>query len=946
MAVTRGRISGWILDAQTGDGLRASISAAGPSPWSTTCLPDGSFSSRLLIGTYTVQVAMTGYVTQTRTVVIAARACTCENFDLARPGPPPVPPTAQLSASPTSIQAGQQSTLSWQTTNATTVSIDQGIGPVAASGTRVVSPSATTIYRVTATGPGGTATAQVTVTVTAPPPTTGTVAGVVTRSDTGAPLAGAHVMIGAAMMDTDSLGRYSLQVAAGQQTWSVSAANFTSRSGIVAVTAGQTATLNVALTPVTPPPPSGTLWSNLDTWQALIGARRFPTRNDDVVVPIGMRLVRDVDDAQVRIITVRGTLADDRQRTARLQVYGNMIVEGLLDRGTDTDPVQAVSLIEWPEIDEARFIGLPPLPPAPPGTPRFEREAEKLKVLKYLYQKPNPFGGGMDPAVTDRGLWIMGNGQSTFVGRQKIVNALIVGSLIPPQHSVTLDRDPLGWRAGHVCAIAPTRPPVLVIDPQGRRTVEADWTSFDVLTIQSVSGRTVTFTGPAQFPHPAKTLSDGTVMTAEVMNLSADVRLAGTENRDDGTGRRMHVFIRSIRPQVWRYAEVRFFGPRREMPSEPGHREKVLGRYGDHFHHNHNGSRGSVRDNCVWWDGGNHVAVPHLSHGITYQDCGAFRTYEPQYWWDEPVNPEPFGQEPWPVPRSDPRYALSNASDDVLWLRCVGMLARLDFRGSPAGQVGSFVLGAGNNARMHDCKGIGFAPGSLTAGVHWTDDASSVAQVFEGLSNLWDFRDYVGHNNGSDGIANWQNDDVRHLIPTAGRVICYHNGDYGIEHGAYLNRYLFGPNVHLEANGWAAFGVHAQGRTETPGLESVAPMICDAGGQADPSFAFVFLSHAQPHQGPTFYRGITFRRYTRAAIGCITPAAQADPTDANFVNSIFEGPGVPIWINDDVNPGETIRLQPDPRTGTGAVEVRRRDQGSGTFFAAWNARVRTIAPFA
>ncbi len=74
-------------------------------------------------------------------------------------------PTAKLSASPATITAGQTSTLTWTTTNATTVSIDQGIGTVSPSGTTVVSPTNTTKYTLTATGPGGTATASTTVTV-------------------------------------------------------------------------------------------------------------------------------------------------------------------------------------------------------------------------------------------------------------------------------------------------------------------------------------------------------------------------------------------------------------------------------------------------------------------------------------------------------------------------------------------------------------------------------------------------------------------------------------------------------------------------------------------------------------------------------------------------------------------------------------------------------------
>ncbi len=87
------------------------------------------------------------------------------------PPPPPPSPTASISVSPDTIQPGQSATLSWQTTNATDVSID-GIGAVQGNGTQSVSPSQSTTYHLTAKGAGGTqeATARLTVTQAPPPP--------------------------------------------------------------------------------------------------------------------------------------------------------------------------------------------------------------------------------------------------------------------------------------------------------------------------------------------------------------------------------------------------------------------------------------------------------------------------------------------------------------------------------------------------------------------------------------------------------------------------------------------------------------------------------------------------------------------------------------------------------------------------------------------------------
>ncbi len=84
------------------------------------------------------------------------------------PPPPPATPTATLTASQSSIEKGQSVTLSWNTANATDVTVD-GLGMVTASGSRSVSPADSTTYHLLAKGEGGNAEASARVTVTAPP---------------------------------------------------------------------------------------------------------------------------------------------------------------------------------------------------------------------------------------------------------------------------------------------------------------------------------------------------------------------------------------------------------------------------------------------------------------------------------------------------------------------------------------------------------------------------------------------------------------------------------------------------------------------------------------------------------------------------------------------------------------------------------------------------------
>jgi outer membrane protein OmpA-like peptidoglycan-associated protein len=84
--------------------------------------------------------------------------------------PPPPAPTASIAAEPASVQQGQCTTLRWSSQNASSASIDPGLGSVSPSGSQQVCPSTSTEYRIAATGAGGSATASTRVAVTAPPP--------------------------------------------------------------------------------------------------------------------------------------------------------------------------------------------------------------------------------------------------------------------------------------------------------------------------------------------------------------------------------------------------------------------------------------------------------------------------------------------------------------------------------------------------------------------------------------------------------------------------------------------------------------------------------------------------------------------------------------------------------------------------------------------------------
>lgn len=81
------------------------------------------------------------------------------------------PVTAQFSAQPSQISCGDSTRLTWSSAEAVAATIS-GIGEVSASGDRAVSPTQTTTYDLTASGPGGEAKGSATVNVNTQPTAT------------------------------------------------------------------------------------------------------------------------------------------------------------------------------------------------------------------------------------------------------------------------------------------------------------------------------------------------------------------------------------------------------------------------------------------------------------------------------------------------------------------------------------------------------------------------------------------------------------------------------------------------------------------------------------------------------------------------------------------------------------------------------------------------------
>ena len=417
--------------------------------------------------------------------------------------------------------------------------------------------------------------------------------------------------------------------------------------------------------------------------------------------------------------------------------------------------------------------------------------------------------------------------------------------------------------------------------------------------MRSVRGRVVTLDRPTSFAHPAvDVVTDagaGRVQTAEVLNLTRNVRIEGTP------GHRSHVFIRSSRPQKLKGVAIRHVGPRKRAEEFT---ELVLGRYGLHLHMCGDGSRGSEVEGVVIRDAGNHTFVPHLSNGIAFRDCISHNTFEDAFWWDGAPDTRTPG----------------SPSHDILYERCLASLVQYDppFRGFT---LTGFSLGRGNGNVIRDSVAVGIQGDTNAAGFQWP----------EGGEGIWKFERNIAHNNANHGIFTWQNTGKLHVITS---FTAYHNAGAGISHGAYNNRYTYRDST-LFGNRGGALIVHADswGGPDTP-LQFLN-LACHGDSQSE------YLVTAPRHHGanefpPPRFVASTFTGATKAAFAWLYDGNDGPSTNeiVDIVNCTFKGN--PFLLGPKIGADSRIRVQDKVH---GSIILRRADRPSGRPVKQWNARV-------
>jgi len=600
-------------------------------------------------------------------------------------------------------------------------------------------------------------------------------------------------------------------------------------------------------------------WSDVATWSsddaAWLADPAPPTTGDEVTIRAGDVVTYDQTDTDViGKLEIDGKLSFDTNTSVTLTLDGNLVVEGELELLPSSHTVSHT--ITFTSVDESAFVG----------------------------------GDTLMPLNSDVGLWVMGDGILDAIGSNKTSWTRLTGSAFANDTTIQV-ADATGWQVGDRLEITPTQPPTDAVGSDA-------WTGYDSRTITAINGTTITLNATLTHDHPEV---DGK-WKAEVLNLTRNVVIQGTE-----TGRSHVMFNRTTQVQTIKAVEIRHMGPRQSPPGET-YTLGVLGRYGIHFHMNGNNSDGTLVEDVVIHNTGNHAFVTHLSHGITIRDSISHDTFDEAFWWDT---------------------GASNATDNTTWDHNVASLVRRDMTAptNKTFRLTGFWLSAGEGNVATDNVAVGIQDGVDSSGFEWP----------EANEGVWAFTGNLAHNNKDHGIFTWQNTGKFHEIED---FVAYHNGRAGVSHGAYKNPYVY-KNMDLYGNKEAGFILHASSSATSERGLVLEDMRVDG---ADISEYGLKVTLHIPIAGTdrTIVRDSSFVGYTEAGVGfVVAPHTVGLPERFVFVNNTFENNNDAFHLSDGILADSLIIVQ----TPEGELfELRRADQ-TGTLITDWNARRTDLPPW-
>jgi hypothetical protein len=551
-------------------------------------------------------------------------------------------------------------------------------------------------------------------------------------------------------------------------------------------------------------------WSDPGTWGG-----KLPVSSDIPLISSGHIVTYDLTTASYAGVSVSSgaTLQFDSSKSTTLQSSGNVVVEGTLQMTPSSASV--VQLLQFINVDMAKFIG-----------------------------------GGMDVLPTDIGLWVMGTGVLNLVGSAKTSFTRAAGSIAAGTTAVSLNGTPAGWQAGDSITIAPTQSPSFG---------DAYLTGFEDRTINSISGSSITLNAATIRVHP----QINNIWTAEIINLTRNVRIEGTANG------RIHIFIRSSVPQTIKNVQIRYAGPRKANGAVT---EFVLGRYGLHFHHCDDGSIGSMVEGCVIRDCDSHSYVPHVSNGITMKGNVAYNVTEHAFWWDA-----------------------QEFTHGSVWDGNIVALTKFIPGSANSLTVTAFLLGIGDDNVCTNNVVVG-NPGDYRLGGAYLWDEGQI-------TSTWIFNHNMAHNC-EGGLVSWQNNEQHHVIED----FVMYNCDAGIFAGAYVNSYCYrnGQLYNAPIIIMAASLNSNRARYEN--------LVIDAAG-----LDYAVIMNEGPLDGPfpVFMRGCTITGHKKAAVINQSPdgAKRLDVIQCNIsgtVGGTLAAPTSPtdLYLSSDAGPKEVFRVQP------------------------------------
>jgi hypothetical protein len=580
-------------------------------------------------------------------------------------------------------------------------------------------------------------------------------------------------------------------------------------------------------------------WSDPGTWGG-----KLPAPSDTPLISSGHTVTYDLTTASYAGVAVSSgaTLQFDSNNSRTLQTSGNVVVEGKLTMRPSSASV--VQLLQFINIDESKFVG-----------------------------------GGMDVLTTDVGVWVMGSGVLDLVGTTKTAFVRAAGNILSGATSVNLNSVPTGWQADDEISIAPTEAPAVG---------NAYLSGFDERTIRNISGSTITLSAGVLRAHP----QINNLWTAEVINLTRNVRIEGTANG------RTHIFIRSSVPQKISNIQVRYIGPRKNRGGDAT-AEFVMGRYGLHFHHCDDGSVGTMVEGCVIRDTGSHCYVPHVSNGITMKGNVAYNGMEIAFWWDV----------------LDFTHGCVWDGNIVAISKFIHEALDIDSEDAPTFASSGFLLGPGDDNVCNNNVTIG-TTGDFRAGgaYYW----------MEGLiESVWGFKNNMSHNCHA-GLVSWQNNLKNHIV----RDSIVYNCGMGIYHGAYTNTYLYtGGYVYNSL-------ITIKASSGNSNALKFQNLVIDAAGL---DYAIVLDEGPLDGDRPVFIRNCTITGHKKAGIMNASPVATKDLDVIQCTTSGTAGGALALLANavdyllsSVAGTAENIRVQPV----------------NGTPFMLTKSGKANIAPFA